>query len=1015
MKYVVLALFLLFSVTTSAQTLIYGVVYEQATNEPVTGATVSVKSTTNGVTTDLDGAFNLHVNQELPVTLIVSFIGYRPQEIDVYDADEPVIVTFAEKSNYLDEVIVTGYSSQQRKSISGSIVSLNFSESITDIAAAGFDQMLQGKASGVQISANSGVPGGGVTFRIRGNNSINAGVDPLYIVDGVFMSNNNQITTHMGGQTQSNPLSDINPADIENIVILKDANATAIYGSLGANGVVLITTKRGKLNTKATISLSVSHGWSSAIKKFGMVSGPDTGRLVNESTFNTALDNGIDPTTITLPFDDPSSLPTYDRNSDLFRTAQTSGYEVSAQGGTANSTYYLGLGYTRQESIVKPSDFERYSGRFNYDNNLTSHLKVGTSVNISRTYRNVSSNDNNPKGVINSAIFVRSYLPVYDEDGNYLRYGSFDNHQALIDHLDNNAVTWRVIANLFAEYSILPELKFRSSWSVDNSDLSENNYTNTLLSGGISTNGSATSRKSQYIVYTAEQLLTWLKSFGHNQRHTVNALVGNTVNATQTHVTSATGTGFATNNLKDISVAATQTGSSSKSESRLVSFFGKASYTLDGKYTVDGSVRADASSKFGANNRWGYFPSVGVTWNAGDERFIENLHLFDALKFRASFGYSGNQNGIGDYAALGLWEAGYNYLNTAGTAPTQLANPDLTWETTRQFDIGVDFGILNNRLHVGFDYYDKYTYNLLLNVPVPFRSGFASYLQNYGSVSNRGIEFTLNTINIENRYFKWSTDFNISRNRNKIQKLASDITAGASGRNTSILREGYAINSFYLYKQLYVDPQTGNAVYEDVNKDGLITSADRQIVGDANPDFTGGFTNEFTYRNLTLNVFFYFQYGNKILNMQDFFLVHGGTQNNIGFLPRQLERWQNPGDVTDIPRLTTYSGDPTVNGGAANNYGGNVANLSSRYLEDASFLRLKNVSLSYQLPSEFLSRLHISRARATLSATNLLTFTKYGGVDPEVSAQSNNQNTAGYDWATVPQPRTIQLSLNVTF
>lgn len=1011
--YVFLVLLMLSTFGLYSQTIIRGNVIDEKTKEPIIGASVALKATTNGTLTDTHGGFSLQVTKALPATLSISLVGYKSQDIDVYDTEDPIILSLKEDFNFLDEVVVTGYTSQQRRSVSGAITSINLSEGIKETAASGFDQLLQGKAPGVQISSNTGVPGGGVIFRVRGSNSINAGVDPLYIIDGVFISNSNLISTGMGGQTQSNPLSDINPSDIENITVLKDANATAIYGSLGANGVVIITTKRGKQDTKAKISVSLSHGWANAIKKFKSTTGPETAILANEAAYNTGIDKGLSPSDIKLPFADPSSMPTYDRNSDLFRTAALSNYEISAQGGNSNSTYYVGLGYTKQESIVKPSDFERYSGRFNYDNNLTSKLKIGTSVNISKVYRNVSSNDNNPKGVINSAIFVRSYLPIYNEDGSYARYGSFDNHLALIEHLDNNAATWRTIGNLFLEYNILKELKFRSSWSLDNTDLTENNYADTFISAGIATNGSATSYKAKNIVYTAEQLLTYNKVF--KDKHALNILLGNTVNAVQEEYTSASGQGFATNDLKDISVAATKSGSASKSESRLLSFFGKASYTFNNKYTIDGSLRADASSKFGKNKRWGYFPSVGLTWDASQESFIKNINFFDALKFRGSFGYSGNQNGIGSYAALGLWSAGSNYLETAGTAPSQLANPDLTWETTRQLDLGFDFAILRNAISFSFDYYNKYTYDLLLNVPVPYRSGFTSFLQNYGAVRNSGVELGIQSTNINKKDFKWTTDFNISWNKNKIEKLASDITLGASGRNASILREGYSVNSFYLYKQLYVDPETGNAVYEDVNKDGFITSADRQIVGNALPNYTGGLTNEITYKDFSLNLFLYFQQGNKILSMHDFFLVHGGTQNNIGFIPRQLERWQKAGDITDIPRLTTYSGDPTINGGSANNYGGNVANMSSRYLSDGSFIRLKNVALSYNLPKSIIRSLQLSRLRATVSVTNLFTITKYKGLDPEVNAQSSSQNTYGYDWATVPQPRTIQLTLNATF
>lgn len=971
------------------------------------GVNVVVKGGSRGTTTAADGSFRI-VLKPGERTLVVSYAGYETQYVEARDAGS---VLLRKENRQLEDVIVTGYSTQNRKFVAGAITSVN-GDAIRNTPAAGFNQLLQGKATGVQVLANSGVPGGGITFRVRGNNSINAAVDPLYVIDGVFVSSADPIQTSIGQQQPSNPLADINPSDIENITILKDANATAIYGSLGANGVILITTKRGRLNAHPRVTLNGYHGWSEAIKKFKVTNGPETGLLANESVRNTAIDRGQDPSLVTLPFANPDTLQTYDRFKDLFRTAATSNYEVAVQGGTDKSTYYTGVGYFKQESVVRPSNYERYTVRFNYDNYISSQLKVGTSVNISRSYRNLSSNDNNPQGVINSALFVRSYLPIFNPNGTYARYGSFDNHIALINNLDNNAVGWRTIGNIFGEYTFLPGLKLRSSWSVDNNDEYENNYNNTLISAGIATNGSAASYETKNIVYTNEQVLTYIKSIG---RHSINALVGNTVNSVVNKLTSATGQGFPANSIKAISAAATTTGSSSSATSKLVSFFGKASYTYDNKYTLDASLRADGSSKFGVNNRWGYFPSGGLTWRAGQEEFIHRLGFFDELKFRGSVGLSGNQNGIGSYAALGLSAGGANYLNSPGTSPSQLANPDLTWETTRQVDVGTDFTILKRRLSVSVDYYDKYTYDLLLNVPVPSRSGFTTYLQNYGAVSNKGVEIALHSVNFEGVDFRWTSDFNISFNRNKIDKLASDIAQGASGRNISILRRGYAVNSFWLYKQLAVDPQTGNAIYDDVDKSGTITAADRQIVGNALPKYTGGLTNNLSYRAFDLGFFFYFQQGNKIMNMNEFFMVHGGTQANIGFVPRQLERWQKPGDQTDIPRMTTYSTNPTQNDGAANNYGGNVASLSSRYLDNGSFIRLKTITLGYTLPSGFVRRLRLSSVRAYVQATNLWTITSYRGLDPEVSSQGNNQNTAGYDWATVPQPRTIQAGLNVSF
>jgi len=984
-----------------------GRVLDAANKQPLPGAVVRINGVTNGVSADNEGKFTILTGQTFPFTITVTYIGYVTQEVVVNGS--PIEITLKENIGQLNDVVITGYSTQERKYIAGSITSIS-SETIKDQPVAGFNQLLQGKAAGVQVLSNSGVPGGGITFRVRGSNSINASNDPLYIVDGVFLSNNDPVSS-FGQQAGSNPIADLNVNDIESIQILKDANATAIYGSLGSNGVVIVTTKRGKRNTKGKINFNTYQGWSTAIKKFQVTDGPQTALLTNESKNNTAAETGVPATGLIA---NPESQPTYNRTDDLFRNARSQNYDLSTQGGSETSDYYIALGYLNQQSIVKPSDYTRYTARFNYDNNITKNLKVGTSVSISRSLRNLSGSDNNPQGVINSALFVRSYLPVFNADGTYARYGSFDNHLALIANLNNKSVGWRTVANFFGEYSFSPYLKLRSSWSVDTENENANSYSNTLISAGIASNGSASSSISQNYVYTNEQVLTFIKSFGKDNKHNINALIGNTLNTVNSNSTGSSGTGFATNNLTSVSSAATRSGSSSQSTAKLVSFFAKGSYAFDDKYIIDGSIRADASSRFGKNKQWGYFPSGGIAWRAGQEDFIKNLNFFDELKFRGSIGLSGNQAGIGSYAALGLWSSGANYLEQAGTSPSQLANPDLGWETTRQIDLGTEFTILNKRLTISLDYYNKYTYDLLLNVPVPYRSGFTSYLQNYGAMRNKGFEAAIHSTNINSGGFKWTTDFNISINRNKIEILPSDIVQGASGRNISILRQGYPVNSFYLYKQLYVDPQTGNAVYDDVNKDGKITSADRQIVGDAQPRFAGGFTNSVNYKNFDLNLFFYFQQGNKIMNMNDFFMVHGGTQANIGFVPRQLERWTTPGQITDIPRLTTVSSNPDQNGGSANNYGGNVASLSSRYLQDASFIRLKTATPGFTLPSSLTQKLSVSRARIYVQGTNLLTFTHYDGLDPEVSSQSANQNTAGYDWATVPQPRTIQVGINVS-
>ena len=965
--------------------------------EVLPGVTIAVKGTSQGTTTDADGHFALPLSTT-DVTLIISAIGFATQEVRPTGSE--LTVTLQTDIRQLSEIVVTGYGEQSRKSLTSAISTVKGAD-LQTIPVASPDQLLQGRAPGVQVQANSGVPGGGIFIRVRGTNSVNAGNDPLYVVDGVFINNTNLIATGLGNQVPSNPLADLNPADIESIEILKDANATAIYGSRGANGVVLITTKRGK-SGRTRLTFDTYQGWSKAAKVFEVVTGPQLAQLENERFIN----DGGNPSAV--PYRSvasgglglPGEQPTYDRISDLFRTARTANYELSASGGNDKTQFYIGGGYFSQQSIVKPTNFERYSLRINLDNQVTDRLKIGTSTALARTIRNVSSNDNNPGGVINSALYPRSNLPVFNADGSYAKYGNFDNHLALIDNLNNNAVGTRAISNVFGTFAFSPTLSLRSSWSVDFNDVYENNYNNTLLLAG-QPRGTATSYLSRDITLLNEQVLTYRQTFA--DRHSVQVLVGNTIQQNTFQRTTLSGQQFPSNDLQTIASSATQTGSSSRSAAGLVSFFGKTNYSYRDRYSLDASLRADASSRFGLSRRWGYFPSVGLGWRISEENFVRDLNLFDELKFRGSWGLTGNQAGISDFASLGLWQGGANYLDLPGTAPLQLANPALSWETTRQWNVGLDVAVLKRKLFVEVNYYDKYTYGLLLNVPVPRKLGYASVVQNFGAVSNKGIEFQVTANWINRRDLSWSSTLNLSRNRNRIEKLAAPITTGS--RDIFRLQEGASLYSFWLYRQTRVNPETGDAEYQDVNGDGTINVADRQLVGNAWPDFFGGFSNTLSYKGFDLGLNLYFEKGAKIMNMNRFFLVHGGTQRNIGYVPDQLNRWQKPGDETSIPRLTT---DP-----ASNNYGGVVQNLSDRYLEDGSFVRLRTLSLGYTVPKSLLTRFRLASLRAYVQATNLFTLTPYSGLDPEVNSQSNVANTKNFDWATVPQPRTLQAGLTI--
>ena len=636
----------------------------------------------------------------------------------------------------------------------------------------------------------------------------------------------------------------------------------------------------------------------------------------------------------------------------------------------------------------------------NLDNAVTDKLRIGTSTALSRTHRNVSSNDNNPVGVINSALFTRANLPIYNPDGSYAKYGSFDNALALINNLNNDAVGTRVISNVYGTYQFGKNLTFRSSWSIDFNDMYENNFNNTLILAG-QPRGTASSFLSRDITLLNEQTLNYSVNFGEN--HSLQALVGNTLQRNTFQRTSLAGQQFPGNNLTTIASAATQTGSSLRSQAGLVSFFGKATYSFKERYTADVSVRADASSRFGRDNRWGYFPAVGLGWRLGEEGFIKDLGLFQELKLRASLGKTGNQAGISDFAARGLVQGGANYLDLPGTAPLQLANPALGWESTQQWNVGLDAAVLKNRLLLELNYYDKYTSGLLLNVPVPRKTGFSSLVENYGAVSNKGFEIQATANWLPKGAVQWSTTVNLARNVNKIEKLAAPITTGS--RDIFRLEEGAPLYSFWLYHQTRVNPETGDAEYEDVNGDGRLTVADRKLVGNAWPNYFGGVTNSVSYKGLDFGFTLNFEQGAKIMNMNRFFLVHGGTQSNIGYLSEQLERWQRPGDVTNIPRLTTNA--------ASNNYGGVVQNLSDRYLEDGSFVRLRTLTLGYTLPAAASAKARLNSVRVYVQAANLFTLTPYSGLDPEVNSQSGVSNTKNFDWATVPQPRTLQVGLTV--
>lgn len=1023
-----------------------GKVYDARTRLALPGATVHIIGTTHEVETDKNGEFKFVTGQKPPFVLVVSFVGYQTKQ-DTVISTSSVPVYLRESSSQLNDVVVVGYGTQTRKNLIGSIVKVN-AEETKQVPVASFDAQLQGKAAGVQVNSQSGVPGEGVRIRVRGSTSINASNDPLYIVDGVFINSNtlsSQSPSGNGvagpvnlGEKTTSPLADINSGDIESIEILKDAEATAIYGSRGANGVVIITTKRGGFNARRKISFNTSYGlafvnWG---RMWKVTSGPEHALIANETWVNSGIDDpNLNQTVANEPFQrapngswnpgattyrgNPSDQGSYSdtRMNQVLRTAPLQNYDLSFQGGSPATRYYIGASYTDQEAVIRPANFTRAGLKINLDSKLGDRVKIGVSNLFSRTKRLQLRDGNGPDaGIFQSALQTPSYLPTNDSNGNPLRWANFDNTQVLVQNPAQWTTSLRYIGNFYLDAEILPGLKFRSSWGLDYNHYHEWEYYNSKTQIGSATAGEAKSNMIQQTGWVNEQTLSY--SSGLTGKDNFGLLIGNTLQGNNYYASYIAGTGFPSDAYKLISAAANRSAAEDASKNTLTSFFSRVNYNYQGRYFIEATVRADGSSKFGADHRWGYFPAVGVAWRLKEEGFLRNVSSVSNLKLRVSYGITGNQNGINDFAAKGLWTGSAGYPNNvgggdqAGTAPLQLANPDLKWESTAQLNAGVDLGLLQGRVDISLDLYSKRTRDALLNLPVPSSTGYTAQLSNAGEISNKGYELAISTVNIQGKDLKWTTHFNVSGNYNKIIRLKTPISFYS--RNWLIDQQGYAMYSFWLYQQLYVDPQTGNSVFwtadgktsysPTYSKNITLTTADRRIIGNAMPKFFGGITNNFSYKGYDLGVFFSFQYGNKLINYNRFLGEKQG-QPSSGFAGRfitrsQLARWTAPGQITDVPRVTSVG----------NNY---LIEQNSRFLEDGSFLRLKTLSLGYTLPSELVERWKLETLRVYVVATNLWLLTKYTGPDPEINV-GNNQNAPGLDQGTPPQPRSVQVGINVT-
>ncbi|MEH6307804.1 TonB-dependent receptor [Olivibacter sp. CPCC 100613] len=972
-----------------------GRVIDANNKEPLPGALVKIEAVTNQTQTDGDGNFQLVTGQIFPYNIMVSYLGYISKTLAVNGS--PVTIELTPSLNQLEDVVVVGYGEQRKADLVGSVAKVDPS-AIKRIPEASFDTQLQGNVAGVQINGGTGIPGSNTFIRVRGATSINSSNDPLYIIDGVFV--NNTSLQNIAADRSISPMADINPNDIETIEVLKDAAAIAIYGSRGANGVIIITTKRGNFDEKPKIDLDVSQGVGWAPKKWELTSGPEHAMLVEEYRAN----EGLAPVFTVDGRGLPENQPTYDRQAILNRTARYQNYNLSIRGGSKNTSYYIGGGFAGQEGIWKTMAFNRGSFKVNIDQKISDKVRVGTSNTLTRSYRQIGRavGSGGTGALYQASIDIPTYLPIFDDEGKPLRWVNFDNIHSLVTESDNKAYGNHYIGSIYAEIDFLPNLKFRSSFSLDYNLYEEKEYWNTQLLRGIANNGEATNSLTQSDFWINEQTLRYTKSF--NNAHNVGILVGTHIQRSKLSNNTSRGTNFPNDSFKLISAAANQTASETWGENTLLSFFSRLEYSYKNRYLLEATIRADGSSKFSPDNRWGYFPAIGGAWKISEEAFLKDNPVWSNLKLRVNYGVAGNQNGINDFAYRGLWTAGAGYPDTGtselpGIAPLQLANPDLRWEKTSQFNIGIDLGFLQNRIAIEANYYDKYTTDALLEVSVPNYSGFSSYLSNFGEISNKGFEFSVTSFNVQNENFSWSTAFNIAQNKNKIEVLPNPMSF--EDRQFLRIEQGVPLYSYWLYNSLGVDPQTGDLILEDVNQDGQITASDRKVVGDAWPNFFGGLTNNFSYKGFDLNFLFTYSFGNHLWNHNRMLGEQGGRLDaNRVIFASQLDRWQQPGDITDVPRL------------ALRNYDKQEV---SRFFEDASFVRLRNLSLGYTLPKTLSGKWKIERLRLYATATNLLTFTGYTGADPETRIErGENQNIQGYDFASPPTPRTLQFGIDLT-
>jgi TonB-dependent starch-binding outer membrane protein SusC len=1008
-----------------AQTQFKGRVVDARDGNPLAGVTVTEKNTNNSTVTSQDGYYS--ISAPAKSVLVFSYVGFNATEVQ---ASDNLNIRMVQGENSLSEVVVVGYGTKIKRDITGSVSRVGAKE-LANTPVTSFESAIQGRAAGVFVEQQNGKLGQGIKVRIRGSASVSAGNEPFYVVDGIPV-----VTSNLSGNAAiTSPLADINPNDIESIEILKDAAAAAIYGSRASNGVVLITTKKGR-SGKSKVEFGFFTGSQKPTRLMEFMNAQEyvdyfrqaaLGAATQDfkrglySTLQAAIaaENSFVESRLNRYSAGNNDYQTYKVNTDwqsmAFQEAPISQYDLSLSGGNDKTTFYMGGQFLDQQGIAIRNALKRYTGRVNLENKINNWMTAGINMSFARSLNSRISADNafqNPlqivalspitpaidprTGLTSGALDLATGLP-------NTNFPVYFNPMLAFEGSTYNTTINRTLGNVFGKINITSGLSFRTELGMDQLNQNEEGYNERIarrVTGA--TFGSGFNTSDQVLNINTNNFFNYSR---FSDMHSLDATAGMSYQNYRLQSSSISARDFPSDDFRKLASAATNTAfTSTETQYSFLGYFARANYKYNEKYLLSLSGRYDASSRFGKNNRWGFFPAASVGWILSEEQFLSDMDWMNFLKLKASWGLTGNAE-IANFGSRGLFSGDASYGGNPGTRPTQIPNPDLKWETTTSTDIGVEAGVFKNRISIEADYYIRKTKDLLLNVEVPGTSGFSTQLRNVGQLENKGIELTLNTTNIVTKDFRWSSSLNYAANKNKVTDLG-----GQQIGSLNVAKEGEPLGVFYAREFAGADPANGDAIYYkntllangklDRTTTNDYNQAQNVIIGNPNPDFIYGFRNEFNYRTFGLEVFLQGVYGNEIYSFGGQYMSASGSNGFDNQTRDQLAAWKKPGDITRIPEARLFYPNGT--------------DPSSRFISDGSYLRVKAVTFSFDLPRTILTKLKMDKAKFYVRGQNLFTITNYELWDPEVNADYTASNIVqGRDFYSPPQARTIVFGINI--